>query len=316
MKKQRKRIFIIVSLSLMIISGILYGLANRYLIEHVEVANVSQLEEELKLDHDIDVTITPSTEGLIDEIEAIIPMETSISIETVETGSGDDKVTYYIADVFLGDDMVLSSALANDSFGRNIIDYTSSIAAENNAVFAINGDYYGFRDDGITIRNGIIFRDEGVREGLAFYSDGTMAVYDETTTSGQELIDSGVINTYSFGPGLISDGEIIEGIDSVEIDTNIGNHSIQGDEPRSAVGMIAENHFIFIVVDGRSKNYSNGMTLPELAEILYDYGCIEAYNLDGGGSATMYYEGQLVNNPLGKNKERETSDIIMIGGTL
>lgn len=317
MKKRTKRIYIIVSLSFMIISGILYGLANRYLIEHVEVSNVSQLEEALKLDNDIDVTTTTlSTEDNIEGIEAVIPVETSISIETVVTGSGEDKVTYYIADVLLGDDMVLSSALAGDSFGRNIIDYTSSIAAENNAVFAINGDYYGFRDDGIIIRNGIIFRDEGVREGLAFYSDGTMAVYDETTTSGQALVDSGVFNTYSFGPGLISNGEIIEGIDTVEIDTNIGNHSIQGDEPRSAVGMISENHFIFIVVDGRSKNYSNGMTLPEVAEILYDYGCIEAYNLDGGGSATMYYEGQLVNNPLGKNKERETSDIIMIGGTL
>lgn len=315
--KNKKKIIAIISIIVILISGILYGLADRYLIEHVEVSNVSEIEEAMELIKESEITVTGSSEGIVEEeIETYIPIETSISIETVVEGSGDGKVTYYVAEVILGDDMELSTAFADDSFGSNIIDYTSSIASENNAVFAINGDYYGFRDDGIIIRNGILFRDDGVRQGLAFYDDGTMTVYDETDISGQELIDRGVVNTFSFGPGLITDGEIIKGIDEVEIDTNLGNHSIQGDQPRSGVGMIDENHFVFIVVDGRSKNYSNGMTLTDFAEVFYKYGCVEAYNLDGGGSATMYYDGELVNNPLGKDKERETSDILMIGGSL
>lgn len=90
-------------------------------------------------------------------------------------------------------------------------------------------------------------------------------VFNETT--GQQLIDAGVVNTYSFGPGLITEGTIVEGIDSVEIDTNFGNHSIQGNQPRSAIGMVSANHFIFIVVDGRSDGYSNGMSLSELVTL-------------------------------------------------
>ena len=63
-----------------------------------------------------------------------------------------------------------------------------------------------------------------------------MQPYDETTTSAEELLTIGVWNTWSFGPALREDGEIIEGIDNIEIDHNFGNHSIQGYQPRSGVG--------------------------------------------------------------------------------
>jgi exopolysaccharide biosynthesis protein len=98
---------------------------------------------------------------------------TNIGISKVSTGSGDSTVTYYVADVVLDDATTLKSAFANDSFGENITETTSAIAAAHDAVFAINGDYYGFRDTGIVIRNGVVYRDEGARQGLAFYRDGT-----------------------------------------------------------------------------------------------------------------------------------------------
>lgn len=99
---------------------------------------------------------------------------------------------------------------------------------------------------------------------------------------------------------------MIDGIDSIEIGTNFGNHSIQGEQPRTAVGMIAANHVLWIVVDGRSTGYSRGMTMPELAQVFVDRGAQVAYNLDGGGSSAMVFNGALVNNPLGKGKERGT----------
>jgi exopolysaccharide biosynthesis protein len=214
--------------------------------------------------------------------------------------------------VILDDAASLQSAFANDQFVRKITEKTSVIAAENDAIFAINGDYYGFRDDGILIRNGIIYRDQPARTGLAFYLDGSMAVYDETETSAGELLAAGVWNTLSFGPALLVDSAVPAGIASVEVDTNFGNHSIQGNQPRTGVGIIADNHFVFIVVDGRSKGYSRGVTLSEFAEIFQSLGCTEAYNIDGGGSSTMYFMGRLVNNPLGRNQERGTSDILFI----
>ena len=68
-----------------------------------------------------------------------------------------------------------------------------------------------------------------------------------------------------------------------------------------------------MVVDGRSAGYSRGVSLTEFAQIFKDLGCTEAYNIDGGGSSTMYFMGRVVNNPLGKNQERGTSDILFIG---
>ncbi|GLB67171.1 exopolysaccharide biosynthesis protein [Arthrobacter mangrovi] len=237
----------------------------------------------------------------------------SINISTVVTGSGAETVTYYVADVVLSDATTLRSAFAQDSFGENITETTSGIAEANNALFAINGDYYGFRSTGIVIRNGVVYRDEAAREGLAFYQDGTVKVYDETATTAQQLVDDGVWNTLSFGPALLEDGQIVDGIEDVEVDTNFGNHSIQGEQPRTAVGVIDENHLVFVVVDGRAEGYSDGATMTELAGIMQDLGAETAYNIDGGGSSTMYFNGALVNNPLGRGEERGTSDILYIG---
>ena len=105
-----------------------------------------------------------------------------------------------------------------------------------------------------------------------------------------------------------------EGIDTVEVDRYIGKRSMQGSQPRTAIGMVDENHYVFVVVDGRSTGYSRGMTLIELAQLFQDLGCTVAYNFDGGGSATMYFNGELVNNPLGEGDERGTSDIVYIAG--
>ncbi len=288
---------------------------DRFVIDHVEIADVQAYEAAQNgttadaaaadADADADATVTDTTYESDDA---------SISISTVVTGSGDDQVTSYVAEVTLSDATVLRSAFANDQFGTNITATTSAIAEENDAVFAINGDYYGFRDTGIVIRNGVVYRDEGAREGLAFYTDGHVEVYDETATTADALVADGVWNTLSFGPALVSGGEVVDGIEDVEVDTNVGNHSIQGDQPRTAVGVVDDNHLVFVVVDGRSPGYSAGVDMTGLAEIMQSLGATTAYNIDGGGSSTMYFDGSLVNDPLGNGTERGTSDILYIGG--
>ncbi len=289
---------------------------DRFVVDHVEIADVDAY---VAAATSTTSTSAVSSEG--DTSSAGVLTDTtytsddaSITLSTVTTGSGDATVTYYVADVVLADATVLRSAFANNAFGTNIVQDPSDIAAANDAVFAINGDYYGFRDTGIVIRNGVVFRDEGARDGLAFYRDGHVEVYDETTTTADALVEAGVWNTLSFGPALLEDGQVVDGIDEVEVDTNIGNHSIQGEQPRTAVGVIDDNHLVFVVVDGRSPGYSAGVTMTGLAEILQGLGATTAYNLDGGGSSTMVFDGELVNDPLGTGEERGTSDILYIGG--
>ena len=296
-KTDKRKIKMIAGILLLLVLSLLYIAADRYLFEHVQMENVSTAVTEETTDGSGDSTAASAS---------------SVSVECVETGSGEDKITYYVADIRIADVTALKSAFAEDSFGLNIIEKTSVIAEANNALFAVNGDYYGFRDDGIVIRNGIIYRDIPARTGLALYRDGSMKIYEETTTTASELLSQNVWNTLSFGPALLIDSEIPDSLDETEVDTNFGNHSIQGEQPRTAIGIIDNNHFIVIVVDGRSEGYSRGMTLPELAEVFRNLGCTDAYNLDGGGSSTMYWQGEVVNNPLGKNKERGTSDILFL----
>ena len=321
-KKLRKRTILLITSLVFIVATVLYLLADRYLIEKVAIADVNAYASsavaqatatpvaltQAQATPTASATTAPSYDNWNYTSSSV-----SISIQKVVSGSGQNQVTYFVADVVVSDATQLQNAFANNQFGQNIIEYTSAIAEENNAIFAINGDYYGFRDDGIIIRNGVIYRDVPVRTGLAFYRDGSMSVYDETSTSAQELVENGVWNTLSFGPALIVDS-VVQTIGArVEIDTNFGNHTIQGNQPRTGIGIISPNHFVFIVVDGRSNGYSRGVSLTEFTQIFQSLGCTDAYNLDGGGSSEMYFMGRVVNNPLGRNKERGTSDILFIG---
>jgi exopolysaccharide biosynthesis protein len=231
----------------------------------------------------------------------------------VVSGSGSNQVTYFVADVTLSNATKLRSAFANNEFGTNIIDVPSSIAKQNGAMFAVNGDYYGFRDSGLEIRNGIVYRDQGARDGLAMYRDGTVKVYDETKADAKALVADGVWNTMSFGPALLVNGQIPSGIESFQVDTNLGARTIQGLQPRTGIGIISANHYVFVVVDGRHSGYSRGVTMTEMASIFQDLNCTVAYNMDGGGSAEMWFNGSVVNRPSG-DAERGTSDIFYFAG--
>jgi exopolysaccharide biosynthesis protein len=305
-RKYLRRAGAVLGVVVLAAGGVAWWALDEYVIDHVEIADVAAYE----------AAATGSTattgSGTDTGTDTYTSDTMTITISTVVTGTGDDTVTAYIADVVLADATQLRGGFADNSFGENIVADTSEIAEYYDAVFAINGDYYGFRDTGIVIRNGVLFRDDGARTGLAIFRDGHMEVYDETTTTGQELIDAGVWNTLSFGPALVDGGEIVEGIEDVEVDTNFGNHSIQGNQPRTGIGVIDDNHFVFVVVDGRSPGYSKGVTMTEFAQMFQDLGATVAYNLDGGGSSTMWFDGELVNDPLGKGQERGTSDILYL----
>ncbi|PZU46605.1 MAG: exopolysaccharide biosynthesis protein [Microbacterium sp.] len=290
---------------------------DRFVIPHVVVSDVAAYEAEQSASTADTATTATTTEA---DATASTPVLTdttytsddaSITISTYTQGTGDDTVTYYVADITLSDATALRGAFANNQFGENITALVSETAEANGAIFAVNGDYYGFRDSGIVIRNGVVYRDAGTREGLVFYRDGTVAVYDETETTAAELVADGAWNTLSFGPAIVEDGSVVAGIDDVEVDTNVGNHSIQGEQPRTAIGVVSDNHLVIVVVDGRSPGYSAGVTMTGLAEIMVSLGATTAYNLDGGGSSEMWFNGEVVNQP-SNGGERATSDILYI----
>lgn len=232
-----------------------------------------------------------------------------IVVTKTVTGQGDEKLTYFVADVLVSDVRELKSCFAQDTYGENIYEKTDSMAERCNAILAVNGDYYGWRSDGVEIRNGELFRNEPTRLGLGIFEDGYMRCFDETQVSAQELLDQKVWNTFSFGPELVHDGQVTDHLDE---DYSVDLTGIQHKAPRTVIGQVGKNHFVFVVVDGRQAGYSKGIRLTDLAELMQQLGCKEAYNLDGGASSTMYFKGQIINHPSSSNGERYVSDCIFM----
>ena len=178
-------------------------------------------------------------------------------------------------------------------------------------VFAMSDDFYGSRQKGILEKTGsrqpgVIIRNGEIRwektkapesrygrhrpclDVLAVYGDGSMKTYVSNAMTAQEYLDKGAIHTFAFGPWLISEGKINEK-EAVE-----GCGYYEQMEPLTGLGMVEPYHYIAIVVHGRPKEKYAGVRLSWLADRLLEYGCTEALNLDGGGTACMFFNGKPV----------------------
>lgn len=215
----------------------------------------------------------------------------------------------YVANIYASSNY-LKTAFANNSYGKNVTSKTSSIASANNAILAINGDYYGVQESGYVLRNGEIYRDKpkSNQEDLVIYENGTFEIINEKNVSLEKLKEKGAYQVLSFGPALLIDG-VININETKEVSKSMASN------PRTALGIIDENHYIFIVSDGRT-NENKGLSLYQLATFAKSIGVKTLYNLDGGGSNTMYFNGKVINNPTTNGKkiaERMVSDIVYIG---
>lgn len=223
----------------------------------------------------------------------------------------ENNTTIYVADVVLSSAEYLKTAFANSTYGRNVKAKTSEMAKQTNAILAINGDYYGARNGGYVIRQGVLYRNTkngSTQQDLCIWGDGSFSIVKESQVTAQQLLDQGAVQVLSFGPGLLDNGEIIVGVKD-EVDQAMANN------PRTAIVWFGDLHYALVVSDGRT-NESKGLTLYEMATFLQGLGAKCAYNLDGGGSSTMVFNGKLINKPTTdgrKISERSVSDIVYIG---
>ena len=229
-----------------------------------------------------------------------------IAIETYERNS----TQIHVATVTIKGDASIKTALADETYGRNVKAKTSTTAQSVNAVLAVNGDYYGARDAGYVIRNGQLLRSDSQdanQEDLVIYQDGSFEIIREGDITTQELLNKGAVQVLSFGPALIENSQVA--VDSAD---EVGK--AMASNPRTAIGIIDDKHYVLVVSDGRT-NESKGLSLKELADFMKELKVTTTYNLDGGGSSTMYFNGQIINKPTtnGHNiEEREVSDIVYL----
>ena len=239
--------------------------------------------------------------------------------------------TYYVADIRINSLGYLKTALAKDTYGMHIKERTSDICKRKKGILAINGDTYGEQEGGYVVRNGLPLRETknlnrmrgttSKAEDLIIRGDGTFAVIDERYTSFEEVTAQNPWQVFSFGPALVKENEV-----SVNENEEVGVALSGNRNQRCAIGIISPCHYCFVVSDGRNSE-SSGISLFTLGTIMKNLHCETAYNLDGGGSATMYLDdgtgnanklGHLVNTPGQLEgdktvKQREVSDIVYIG---
>lgn len=235
-------------------------------------------------------------------------VDDNIQITLTEYREHDTSI--YVADIILSSPEYLQTAFAQGAYGKNVTEKTSEIAADNHAILAINGDYYGAQEDGYVLKNGVLYRDSAVRnqEDLVIYADGSFEIISESNVPAKTLLENGAVQILSFGPALVQNGSI-----SISEEEEVGK--AKASNPRTAIAVVDDLHYLFIVSDGRTDE-SEGLSLYELAVFAQGLGAKTVYNLDGGGSSTMVFNGEVINQPTSSGrsiKERSVSDIVYIG---
>lgn len=221
-----------------------------------------------------------------------------------------EETTIYVADVTLSSASYLRTAFARNAYGRNVTQPTSEMAESHSAILAVNGDYYGSQERGYVLRNGTLYRGTPApgQEDLAIYGDGSFGVFMEEEISAAQLLKQGAEQVLSFGPALVTDGKADKSLKDEVGKARAGN-------PRTAIAILDGLHYLIVVADGRTGE-SRGLSLYQLAVFLQEMGAKTAYNLDGGGSSTMVFNGKIVNQPTSNGRdieERSVSDIVYIG---
>lgn len=232
-----------------------------------------------------------------------------ITLKSARTNIFSSNQAIYVTDI--------DTSVSDFEFGVAVPDspmVTSTIAAGENALAAINGTFFNMK--------------EGYNVHYVRVNDSVIAVTDEKefgvratgvfTASGEDA-DIG-----SWGPeredvaGAHAEDAIVSGPLLTDDATDIalpGNSFNTARHPRSLIGTTHDGHILFIVVDGRQPGYADGMSLFELRALARSLGCTDALNLDGGGSATLYIAGQgdngVVNRPSGK-VQRPVPSIIFV----
>ena len=228
-----------------------------------------------------------------------------VQMETRE----EDGVIWRIAWVEIASPTQLRTAIAGKKVTANSTALVKSMADKNNAVVALNGDYYSNDPNKTTFeyRMGEKVRAKTnqkkdiliIDENGDFHIVLAQAKKDQQAALDAVAAEHTVVNAFTFGPALVKDGE------TLKMNKDYG-YNPTGREPRAAIGQLDRLSYVMVIAEGRGE--SKGVTHQELADFMGSLGCRDAFNLDGGGSATMVFRGDYY-NALG-DSPRSMSDII------
>lgn len=228
----------------------------------------------------------------------------------------ENGVTYYVADIWMRNINCFRTAFSSGKY-RGKRQSAEKIAKNNDAILAVNGDFLS----GLVIRNGTLYRkatprvaptpdpitgivDEAARperSTCVLYYDGQLVTHEYDDFNSKTAMKKGAWQGWQFGPTLLRNGKAAKDVNP------------QGRNPRCMLGYYEPGHYCIVMIDGRRKGYSIGMNFKEMIKLSQRLGLTEAYNLDGGGSAIMVFDGEIINQPSGKGEARDLLDMVVIG---
>ena len=279
------------------------------------------------LDSEASQDLTPSRTPLVGDIPNVRFPEYDTGVGAKYSHQSDELriavhevqengVTYYLADIWMRNINCFRTAFSSGEY-RGKREPAEKISQDNNAILAVNGDFLG----GLVLRNSVLYqkatrRPEPTPEAPApqsssvsrperatcvLYYDGTVVTEEYRTFRSPRAVENGAWQGWQFGPTLVRNGEAVK---------DVKQH---GRNPRCVLGYYEPGHYVLIVVDGRSKGHSIGMNLHEMIDVCLRLGLVEAYNLDGGGSAVMTFGGETISVPSGAQEARSLTDMVIIG---
>ncbi|MDO4927325.1 MAG: phosphodiester glycosidase family protein [Turicibacter sp.] len=218
-----------------------------------------------------------------------------LKVKLVETRTSNQH--YWVAEIVSSETTPLKGAMANDTYNGKK-ETISSMAKRLGAVLAVNASGFYAKTNkpmGTVVRNGELVSIDPAYTGeiLSLKSDGNLNF--TTINSEEEFNNLDIEQTFTFGPILVRDSQATQLNDTSR-------------HPRTAIGQLDDNRYVIVVAEGRMEG-TDGMTLGELQQLFLNLGCKTAYNLDGGGSTTLYFQGKLINTP-SDGSERSVVDMI------
>ena len=222
----------------------------------------------------------------------------------------DEGTTIHTARVKIADPSQLRTAVSRK--GKN--DKISTMARKAHAVVAIGGEYYSNEEGGYVLRMGEVQagrkKPRSNRDMLCIDANGDFHILIRKNANADftdqlkalRESDTALLNVFNFGPALVIDGELQEMPSSYK-------YNITGREPRCAIGQLGPLEYLLVVVDSAKRDGKGGLSVGKLAEYMYQQGCLQAYNLDGGNSALMVFHDANYSHK-SYEAERAVSDII------
>lgn len=270
-----------------------------------------------------DILPAANVQGL--EMDLFTPGSDPIAENFTENGYRDDtiivemeKQRMYDSDVFIAYVKIatpsqLRTAVAGKKIGATSTNHTSKISANYNGIVAINGDYFTKTKAGYIVRMGQTYREKTSKNMDLLLIDEMGDFHlllrghdNQKNELAVFLSEHTIVNGFFFGPALVKDGEKLEIPSGYQFDPSNKN-------PRAGIAQLDTLTYALVVVNGRTEA-SSGVTMAEFADVMAQLGAQQAYNLDGGNSATLAFNGEVYNDK--PQAERSVTDIIYFASAI